>query len=247
ADRFAQIDHRLMQEVYDRVVVAIEASQTCRIICPDGTDLQGAVSFPDGGDELTDFAVEPFPVMIFPPVDCLAMSGQLSLAHWLTSSSTNIYEGSVFTPRSPVMAQLEEGIITEFVGEAGEAARIKAHFERVGAMAGGNPFAVNSWHTGINPRNYSTNQPGQDLERWSNAVFGSPRFTHFHACGTDPGDIAISLFDATISFDGEAFWQDGRFAFLDWPEMQELLQRYPGNEDAFEMRWDIGFERSNAA
>jgi hypothetical protein len=48
------------------------------------------------------------------------------------------------------------------------------------------------------------------------------------------------MFDATISFDDQLFWEAGRFVFLDQPEQQELLAQYSDHPDAFSMRWDIG-------
>ena len=72
------------------------------------------------------------------------------------------------------------------------------------------------------------------------AALGSPRYAHFHACGNAPGEIAISLFDTTISFDGEVFWESGRLKFLDRPRSREILERHPESANAFDMRWDIG-------
>ena len=48
------------------------------------------------------------------------------------------------------------------------------------------------------------------------------------------------MFDATISFDDQLFWEAGQFVFLDQPEQQALLEHYPEYPDAFRMRWDIG-------
>ena len=71
-------------------------------------------------------------------------------------------------------------------------------------------------------------------------VYGSPRFTHFHVYGHDPGEIAVSLYDATVFFDDEAYWKAGKFSFLDRPEIQRLLDRYPCSSNEFEMCWNIG-------
>jgi len=78
------------------------------------------------------------------------------------------------------------------------------------------------------------------VQRWSDLAFGSPRYTHFHTCGNNPGNIATAMFDATISFDDQLFWEAGQFVFLDQPEQQALLEHYPEYPDAFRMRWDIG-------
>ena len=75
----------------------------------------------------------------------------------------------------------------------------------------------------------------------SGVVFASPCYTHFHTCGdTAPGEVAWTFIDATITIGGETCWQDGRFVFLDRPDIRALLADYPGAEDAFEMRRDIG-------
>jgi len=240
ADPFATVDHRLYRAVHDRLVERIEASSTFRISCPRGSELEGAVSLPEGTGKLVDFEIKPFPVMIFPPVDCSRMSGRMALTYPLTSSSTNIYDESVYVLQSPLVAVIDEGEIKAFEGEAVEAQRLHRHFERVGAFAGGRPFAVNSWHTGINPRSHFQGDPMADVERWSNVVFGSPRQTHFHGCGHSPGDVAMSLYDATISFDGVEYWREGRFVFLDDPDIRALLADYPESDGAFDMRWDIG-------
>jgi hypothetical protein len=245
-DPFTGVDHRFFQDVHDLLVEQIEQSATFRIQCPDGTDLMGKtrISPEEGG--LEAFAVKPFPIVIFPPIDASGMSGRLALAHQLTSSSTNIYEDSVLMPRSPVMATVESGRLVSFEGDPAEAARISAHFERIGAMTGGDPFAINSWHAGINPLTHCTFDPQTDTERWGTAAFGSPRYTHFHACGPEPGDIAINLFDTTITFDDAVLWRDGRFVFMDRPEVRALQETYPGSEVAWNMRWEIGVARRNA-
>jgi len=246
-DPFTGVDHRFFQSVHDLLVTRIEQSGTFRIQCPDGTDLTGRTRLsPDDGG-LGEFAVKPFPIVIFPPVSASGMSGQIALVHPLTSSSTNLYEDSVFVPRNPVMATVENGRLVGFEGEAEEAARMSAHFRRVGAMTGGDPFAINSWHTGINTLTRCAFDPLSDAERWGTAAFGSPRCTHFHACGPEPGDIAINLFDATITFDDVTLWQDGRFVFMERPEVRALLETYPGSDAAWDMRWDIGVAQRNAA
>ena len=140
----------------------------------------------------------------------------------------------------PVIANVENGDITSFDGEDGLVTRVKAQFERVGEMTSGNPFCVNSWHTGINPNTYYTGKATDDLERWGTVAYGSPRYTHFHACGVDPGDIAFTMIDATIAFDDEVFWRDGEFVFVDDPKVRALIAQYPNISDAFEVRRDIG-------
>ncbi len=140
----------------------------------------------------------------------------------------------------PVIAQIEQSRIVDFEGDANTVASVKTQYHRVGELAGGDPFVVNSWHTGIYPKTFYSRPIDDDVQRWSDLAFGNPRYTHFHTCGDNPGNIATAMFDATISFDNQVFWEAGRFVFLDQPEQQELLAQYPDHPDAFRMRWDIG-------
>jgi hypothetical protein len=50
-----------------------------------------------------------------------------------------------------------------------------------------------------------------DPARWSNTVFTSPRFLHFHTCGENPpGEICWMVLDPTVIIDGVALWEGGR-------------------------------------
>lgn len=245
ADTFARSHYQIIREVEAKVSAKLRQAGSYQITCPLGTDLTCEMPAPDHGSEhadarFTPFRVAQFPVMIFAPVCCAAMSGQLALSKWLTSSSTHVIKGSALHLNDVVMANIENGQITGFDGPADETAKVQQHFERVGELVGGNPMAVNSWHTGVNPRAFFIGNPSEHVEFWGDVAYGSPRFTHFHACGADPGDVAITLIDATVAFDGEIMWQDGKFVFIDTPEMRAIARHYDGSEEAFEMRWDIG-------
>jgi len=239
--RFGRTNFQLMKAIENELISRIAQSRSYHITCPDGTNLVGRLdALTEDQEAMTPFSVTLFPVMIFPPVTCAQMSGKIALKHWLISSSTNIYEGSVMHLPTTVIAEVRDGEITSFDGEENLVGRIKSQFEWVGEMAGGNPFSVNSWHTGINPNTYYSGKARNDLERWGTVAYGSPRYTHFHACGVDPGDIAFTMIDATIAFDDEVFWRDGEFVFMNDPKVQALIAQYPNAGDAFEARRDIG-------
>jgi hypothetical protein len=121
------------------------------------------------------------------------------------------------------MAKIENSTIVDFEGDTKEIEKVKQQFERAAKITGGEAYALNSWHTGINPYTFFDGDPYADLELWGTVTYGSPRYTHIHAAGNDPGDISIQLFDASISFDDELFWDRGKFVFLDRPEVQALL------------------------
>lgn len=241
-DPFAQVPYGVFAEVSALLLEELTRMRHCRIECPEGTRLEGRMlPLDEAGSTLTEaFSVTYFPVMIIPPISARGLSGQIVLNRWLMSTSTHRYDGSLMTLDRPLVAHLHEGEIVDFHGEAADVDRVRRHFEVTASRIGGDAFRVNSWHAGINPGTFFIGRAEDDIERWADMAFGSPRYAHVHACGDAPGDIAISLFDATISFDGEIYWESGILKFLDRPQSRDILGRHPESANAFDMRWDIG-------
>ncbi|MGC1488452.1 MAG: hypothetical protein WA784_11765 [Albidovulum sp.] len=219
---FAIADFQGMRQVHDALLEHVLKATAYRISGACGTDLTGQIR-KGRTAAVADFALELFPVMIFPPVVCEALNGRLTINHFVTSSSTRAYDDSVLLLDAPIVAQVENSRMISFDGPAPLVARLKAQLERAAALTGGDPWAINSWHTGINPNTFFEGDPYADLERWGTVAYGSPRYTHLHAAGKDPGDAAFHMMDATISFDGDPFWDAGRFVFLDRPEIQAMI------------------------
>ena len=235
ASDFVQTPFQLCQHIHDRLVEKIAASDRFQLTCPDGTRLTGDLSQFDRPDSeysasaavlFTEFTVNPFPLAIFPPVSAATMSGRLVLQRWLTSSSTISYDNSVFPIVKPVTAMVDKGMITSLEGDATVCRSIDNHLHEVAHIVGGEATIINSWHTGMIPSTWYKGRAEDDLERWSNVTFCSPRFTHLHACGRDPGHVAISLFDASIWFDDDLMWDCGRFVFPLSPACIEVFDDY---------------------
>ncbi|MGB3315202.1 MAG: hypothetical protein WBB85_12380 [Albidovulum sp.] len=219
---FATADFAAMKAMHDALLDLILGAESYRISGACGTDLTGRVR-KGRKDAVADFALELFPVMIFPPVVCDDLNGVLVIQHFVSSSSTRAYDDSVLILDAPIRVTVEKSRMTAFEGPEGLVTRLKSQLERAAGLTGGDPWAINSWHTGINPNTFFEGDPYADLELWGTVAYGSPRYTHLHAAGRDPGDAAFHLMDATISFDGKAVWDRGRFVFLDRPEIQALI------------------------
>ena len=222
---FAGVDYRLMQRVHDCLVARLKETETITFEAGNGSSMVTEVPHHAGGEQalLIDFSLGLFPVMIFPPVNFHRLNGQLVLEHFITSSSTRAYADSVLILDTPVVARIEDSRMVDFAGDAVLVKRLRAQLERAAAITGGDAYRLNSWHTGINPYTFFDGDPYADLERWGTVAYGSPRYTHIHAAGKDPGDISIQLFDASIRFDDQLIWNLGRFDFLDSPEVHALL------------------------
>jgi len=228
---FASASFATMKKIQDRLKSEITAAHRYHIENSDGTSLSSEIYH--GSDPaksaVTEFAVELFPVMIFPPVNFQNLCGRLVLKDFLLSSSTRAYEDSALILKTPVIAIIEDSRIVEFEGDKNQIDRIRRQFERAASITGGDAYRINSWHTGINPYTFFDGNPYDDLECWGTVAYGSPRYTHIHAAGINPGDICIQLFDATIAFDDELFWDNGRFVYLDRPEVQVFMDSQLSN------------------
>ena len=222
ASPFASADFRMMKRMHDALLDVVLNAKSYTITAANGTNLHGKIH-ESGIDAVSEFALELFPVMIFPPVNCYQLNGKLVIDHFVTSSSTNAYEGSTLVMDSPVVVAVTDSRITEFEGPDDLVEKLKAQLIKAAAVTGGDPFLINSWHTGINPNTYYKGDPFDDLELWGTVAYGSPRYTHIHAAGKDPGDAAFHFMDATIAFDDQVLWDEGRFVFLDRPEIQSMM------------------------
>ena len=247
---FACTDYHLMQRLHDHLLAKITESRAYSIVAPNGTSLTAVVPGEiDGGQQaVTDFSLQLFPVMIFPPLHFHQLEGQLVLDHFLLSSSTRAYTDSVLPLPSPIKVKIDDSRMIAFDGDRELIARLRNQLERAASITGGDPYRLNSWHTGINPHTFFHGDPNEDLERWGTVAYGSPRYTHIHAAGNDPGDVSIQLFDASISFANgttpqaswQTLWDNGQFIYLDSDEICALLSDSERELLNASIRLDIG-------
>jgi hypothetical protein len=104
ASAFARTDYHVMQRLHDHLLARIMAAEAYSIEAPNGTSLTAVVpnEIDSGLQALTDFSLQLFPVMIFPPLHFHRLAGQLVLDHFLLSSSTRAYENSVLRLPTPI-------------------------------------------------------------------------------------------------------------------------------------------------
>ena len=60
---------------------------------------------------VTPFAVRFFPVVIYPPLRCVNLTGRLVLKRFLMSTSINDYESSVLLLDEPLSLEIEQSRI----------------------------------------------------------------------------------------------------------------------------------------
>lgn len=236
--------HGLMRRLREKIERRIGEAKTWRLSCPLGTDARGKIEhFRGTGEASGDFSLALFPELIFKPVSCASMDGRVALGRWLMATANNAYEPFQLDLAAPVFARVAQGRITAFEGDAEAVASVKAHYAHVSRLFDIDPWNVHSWHAGIHPKTVYHDRADKNLERWGGVSFGSPRYFHFHTCGDyAPGEISWSLFDVTLTLDGEPLYKDGRLIFFDQPEITALLAEYPNWHEGLEPESDIGID-----
>jgi hypothetical protein len=238
---FCTTPHAAMTEFQALLQSEIDSHTNWHITCPLGTDISGTTPPTPQGTAPADFLLGLFPVTTFRPVPCGEMNGKVVLARWLNSSNTHVYEPEVVRLDSPVTAHVEAGRIVDFEGPAGLVANVRAHYDHVASTLGIDPFAIHSWHAGVNPRTTYVRDPAADPVRWNGMMFASPRYLHFHTCGDyAPGEIAWHILDPTVRFGDEVFWDNGELVFTKRPDVLELLGRHGLPATALDTCREIG-------
>ncbi|MEM7189290.1 MAG: hypothetical protein AAF439_06735 [Pseudomonadota bacterium] len=177
------------------------------IRCPLGTYLVGSPAAMGGGGDVT---VQRFPLCVPSPVLAAGFSGTVALTRCLSPTGSQSYDPPSLNIDGVVMANVVDGRVTGFEGEAAMVDAIRAHHEHVAGLFGIDPWVVHSFHAGIHEGCDGDRPIGDDADLWSNSVFGSPRWLHFHTCGDyAPGEICWMVRDPTVFCDGVAVWDQG--------------------------------------
>jgi hypothetical protein len=239
---YCTLHHGFMREVLEGFESELNAARSWRITCPLGTDVTGTQITGEGAaEDAEDFTLALFPVPIHRPVSCASMNGRVAVAHWLMSTANHVYEDSFLKLEEPLMAVIRAGRIVDFEGPKDLVKRVRSHYRRVADLFGIEEDVVHSWHAGIHPKAFYPLSATSNILRWGAVAFANPRYLHFHTCGNyAPGEIAWSLFDATVELEGRVYWEGGRFTFLDDQGVRGRLSHYNLDDRALEQRFDIG-------
>jgi len=241
---FGRADYQVGRKIQQKLLKTLVRTKSYQIVAPCGTNLVSKLNpsedFLKTAQTTTNFTVDLFPEMIFPPVNCLNLQGRVVFRHFLLSTGTRIYDNSALKINSDIIAIVENSRIVGFEGAPEEVKTLKDQLQRAAAITGGDPYIINSWHTGINPNTFYNGDPYANLEQWGTVAFGSPRYTHIHCAGNEPGDVCLQVFDATITCDDQVLWDKGEFVFLNKPEIKAIWQTDDGGNEMYQSSQSIG-------
>lgn len=206
ASSFGTTPHLEMLALKDHVDAIVSKAMSIHISCPMGTNLRGT-PITDGTADVT---VRRFPMCVPCPVPTNTFSGTVALSGYLTPTGSQSYAPASLRLTDLVIAHVDMGRITGFEGCPETVGQIQAHYNHVASMFDIDPMAVHSWHAGIHD-GCSFDMPADvNPDLWSNTIFGSPQWLHFHTCGNyAPGEICWMISNPTVTFDERTLWLNG--------------------------------------
>lgn len=226
ASGFGQAHFGGLEEIKALVNGALASARQVRVTCPLGTDFAGpGVRFPQTGGDCT---VTRFPMSVFTPAPAEGFRGRVAQAGFLVGTGSQYYAPYAAALEDVLFVRFEGTALLGFEGSARDVATARAHYERVAAKFGIDPWFVHSWHAGIHPGCAYRMPAGANIERWAAGAFGNPRVLHLHTCGNyPPGEISLNVIDPTVEVDGIRLWDRGRLCPERLAGGQAILDRYP--------------------
>lgn len=232
ASHYAGACYQLMNHLHAKFEAELMSAQEWHISCPLGTNLSGTFCWPSlQGGEDEDFSLNMFPVTGFKPIPGDDARGQVVLSRWLLPGAAPKVQPGILNLDNSVMAEVRDGLLTGFSGAVDTVRTVNTHYDRIAEALGINRNRVHSWHAGLNPHTAFDGCMLTELERWEGISFASPRYLHVHTCGDyAPGEISWSVFNPTVTIDGEVWWQDGQLAWYQRADNLALINAVAGGD-----------------
>ena len=221
---FASTNYEEMKKFKDVINKIIFDADNIEISCPLGTNLKGTID-KKNINQNKDTSIVRFPVVVPSPILAKNFSGEVVLDGYLTSTGSKVYEPISLKIESPVTATILNGKIANLNGEKKVVEKIVKHYETVSKIFNIDHDIVHSWHAGINPGIHYSNSVEENPDRWSNTIFPSPKYLHFHTCGNyAPGEICWMIANHNIKIDNVPLWENGILKVCSFDETIQHLQ-----------------------
>jgi hypothetical protein len=221
------VPHAAMVALKTAVNDIFDNAENIEITCPFGTQVQGKA--PQKIDQTaTDVSVVRFPAAVSQPIPASTFSGRVAFRHGLAPTGSKVYSPACLSLPEGIIAVIEQGVISSFEGNDKDIGAVQDHYRQVAEQFNIEPWIVDSWHLGLHPATAFPLDPQVDLDRWSNTMFTSPRYLHFHTCGAyPPGEICGMVEDPTVKLDGEVLWKDGHLMATNFKALAKVAHYWP--------------------
>ncbi len=226
ASSFGNTHHHAMLEIKGVVNSLIYKSNKIEITCPLGTKIYGTIN-KTKSLENNDVSVLRFPAVVPAPILASNFSGEVFLKGYLTSTGSKVYKPDNIKLQSPVTVSLDNGKISKINGNPKDVSKVKNHYHYVSNLFNIKKNVVHSWHAGIHPGVIYDSPIEMNPDRWSNNVFASPKYLHFHTCGDyAPGEICWMILNHTVKIDGKSLWEKGKLKVESFKETFDCILKW---------------------
>lgn len=233
ASPYGRLEHQAMLSLKQAVDTVLAQASRIDIECPLGTRIGGTARAGPAG--AADVSMRRFPMGVPAPVSAERFSGRVALSDYLTPTGNRSYAPPWLALEKTIYAEIENGRIAGFSGDEATVSAVRRHYQNVSGLFGIDPDAVHSWHAGIHPGVTYDMAVADDPDRWSNTMFTSPAYLHFHTCGAyAPGEICWMLANPAVHADGVALWSEGRLRPELHAETRHCLEAFPALKQLFE-------------
>ena len=180
------------------------------------------------GQTAKDVSVVRFPAAVSQPIPASTFSGRVAFRHGLAPTGSKVYSPACLSLPEGIVAVIEQGVISSFEGNDKDIGAVQDHYRQVAEQFNIEPWIVDSWQLGLHPATAFPLDPQVDLDRWSNTMFTSPRYLHFHTCGAyPPGEICGMVEDPTVTLDGAVLWKDGHLMATNFKALAKVAHYWP--------------------
>ena len=223
---FGHTHHHSLIELKKAINSIFSKGGLVKITCPLGTSVEG--NLPQTIiDESSDVGVLRFPMLVPTPVSAKKFSGKVVLTKYLTPSGSKVYEPASLALKSNIFTIIKDGKIEGFEGDNETIKNVEKHYHKISKMFNISKNIVDSWHAGIHPGTYYNKSIEENPDRWSNTIFGSPKYLHFHTCGDyPPGEICWMIENPSITIQNIPLWENGNLMLKNFQETSSLLEKW---------------------
>ncbi len=246
---------RFPVEVQDLVELKVNGrlakSKTYRITTPAGTDITGEISTTIRAwrkdNKRSQGMNVSFPPSVFRAMESVNARGIVA-AESTYPWGARRYGLPETGFQNPVRLTIEKNRVVHVEG-GWEAERFKIALDETSQSIGEQAYAVDSWHSGLSPRAFTSFYPKVDPDRWDKLLHNHENWFHFHIGGLSVKDFRSSqkvehinsvCRNATVYLDGEIMAKNGRLWIWDDPEVRKLAEKYGGAQALFvprEVMW----------
>ncbi len=196
------------------------------VTCPLGTNISGRINY-NSEEKTNEVSVFRFPLVVPKPINCSFFSGNVVLNNYLTSTGSKAYEPNFLKINKPINFIINNGRITNLEGVEEDLKNINAHYDMVSKKFNLDRNCVHSWHPGLHPSTSYHNNIKKDPDQWSNTMFASPKFLHFHTCGDyAPGEICWMLENHSVFVDNKPLWKNGYLTQFNFNRTSECIEKH---------------------